>query len=52
MSAMTATLAGANVFEYITGEWITLAPGNNGLTYNALNTNNQTSTLSWNGVVG
>ena len=50
MAEMTADLAGANVFEYITGEWIRLAPGNNTLVYNAGNAD-KPSTLSWNGVL-
>lgn len=50
MAEMTADLAGANVFEYITGEWIRLAPGNNTLVYNAGNAD-KSSTLSWNGVL-
>ena len=52
MDNMTASLAGANVFEFISGEWITLKSGNNGISYNATGTNDQPSTLSWNGVVG
>lgn len=50
MAEMTADLAGANVFEYITGEWLRLAPGNNTLVYNAGNAD-KSSTLSWNGVL-
>ena len=50
MAEMTADLAGANVFEFITGEWIRLAPGNNTLVYNARNAD-KSSTLSWNGVL-
>lgn len=50
MAEMTADLAGANVFEYITGEWLRLAPGNNTLVYNAGNAD-EPSTLSWNGVL-
>ena len=50
MAEMTADLAGANVFEYITGEWIRLAPGNNTLVYNA-GSADKSSTLSWNGVL-
>ena len=50
MAEMTADLAGANVFEYITGEWLRLAPGNNTLVYNAGNAD-KPSTLSWNGVL-
>lgn len=50
MAEMTADLAGANVFEYITGEWIRLAPGNNTLVYTAGNAD-KPSTLSWNGVL-
>ena len=50
MAEMTADLAGANVFEYITGEWLRLAPGNNTLVYNA-GSADKPSTLSWNGVL-
>lgn len=50
MAEMTADLAGANVFEYITGEWIRLAPGNNTLAYTA-GSADKPSTLSWNGVL-
>lgn len=50
MAEMTADLAGANVFEYITGEWIRLAPGNNTLAYSA-GSATEPSTLSWNGVL-
>lgn len=50
MAEMTADLAGANVFEYVTGEWIRLAPGNNTLVYTAGNAD-KPSTLSWNGVL-
>ena len=50
MAEMTADLAGANVFEYITGEWIRLAPGNNTLVYTA-GSADKPSTLSWNGVL-
>ena len=50
MAEMTADLAGANVFEHITGEWIRLAPGNNTLVYTA-GSADKPSTLSWNGVL-
>lgn len=50
MAEMTADLAGANVFEYITGEWLRLAPGNNTLVYTA-GSADKPSTLSWNGVL-
>lgn len=50
MAEMTADLAGANVFEYITGEWIRLAPGNNTLVYTA-GSADKPSALSWNGVL-
>ena len=52
MGEMTATLAGANVFEYISGTWITLDAGNNIITYSASGGATDPSTLSWNGVVG
>ena len=51
MAEMTADLEGANVFEYITGEWIELIAGNNTISYNASSATDP-STLSWNGVEG
>lgn len=51
MAEMTADLEGANVFEYITGEWIELAAGNNTISYNASSATDP-STISWNGVEG
>lgn len=45
----TADLAGANVFENISGDWLDLVPGNNSLSYTAQGTE-APSTLSWNGV--
>lgn len=50
MNEMTADLAGANVFEYITGTWLELRPGNNTLVYTADGGAEADSTLSWNGV--
>lgn len=52
MNEMTADLAGANVFEYISGEWLYLQPGNNSLTYTASGGATDDSILSWNGVAG
>lgn len=51
MDARTATMAGANVFQYITGDWLRLEPGNNRMSYTATGAT-EPSTLSWNGVVG
>lgn len=52
MAEMTASLAGANVFEFVSGSWIELQPGNNKLSYSASGGATEPSTLSWNGVVG
>ena len=51
MANQTATLAGANVYEFITGSWLTLRPGANKLTYSAQGAD-QASRIEWNGVVG
>lgn len=51
MANMTASLEGANVFEFITGEWLYLQPGNNRITYTASGGATADSILSWNGVV-
>lgn len=51
MANQTATLAGANVYEFITGSWITLRPGANKLTYSAQGAD-QASQIQWNGVIG
>lgn len=51
MDEMTASLEGANVFQFITGTWITLQAGNNRVSYAATGATGP-STLSWNGVVG
>lgn len=51
MGEQTATMAGANVFQYIDGQWIRLDAGNNTLTYTATGAT-APSILSWNGVVG
>lgn len=51
MANQTATLAGANVYEFITGSWLTLRPGANKLTYSAQGAD-QASQIQWNGVVG
>ena len=51
MDEMTASLEGANVFQFITGTWITLQAGNNRVIYAATGATDP-STLSWNGVVG
>lgn len=51
MDEMTASLEGANVFQFITGSWVTLQAGNNRVSYSATGATGP-STLSWNGVVG
>ena len=51
MDEMTASLEGANVFQFITGTWITLQAGNNRISYSATGATDP-SILSWNGVVG
>lgn len=51
MDEMTASLEGANVFQFITGSWITLQAGNNRISYAATGATGP-SILSWNGVVG
>lgn len=52
MDERTATMEGANVFQFINGDWLELEPGNNRLTYTASGGATDPSTLSWNGVVG
>lgn len=49
--AQTATMEGANVFEFISGSWIELAPGVNRITYTAANTT-KPCTIYWNEIVG
>ena len=51
MANQTATMAGANVFALISGDWIQLAVGTNRVTYSATGTT-EPSTLSWNNIVG
>lgn len=51
MDEMTASLEGANVFQFITGSWVTLQAGNNRISYSATGATDP-SILSWNGVVG
>lgn len=51
MGAQTATMEGANVFEFVSGSWVLLAPGNNRISYTAANTT-ASSTIYWNEVVG
>lgn len=51
MGAQTATMEGANVFEFVSGSWIQLAPGINRISYTAANTT-KGSTIYWNEVVG
>lgn len=52
MAEQTATLEGANVFEFVSGSWVQLRPGNNRVSYTATGGATDPSTLSWNGVVG
>ena len=51
MGAQTATLEGANVFEFVSGSWIQLEPGQNRISYTAGNTT-RSSIVQWNEVVG
>lgn len=51
MGAQTATLEGANVFEYVSGSWVQLEPGANRVSYTAANTT-KSSKIFWNEVVG
>jgi len=51
MGAQTATLEGANVFEFVSGSWVQLEPGANRISYTAANTT-KSSTVYWNEVVG
>lgn len=51
MGAQTATMEGANVFEFVSGSWVHLAPGANRISYTAANTTTP-STVYWNEVVG
>lgn len=51
MGAQTATLEGANVFEYVSGSWVHLEPGANRISYSAGNTT-RSSKVFWNEVVG
>lgn len=51
MGAQTATMEGANVFQFISGSWLTLSPGTNRIAYTAANTT-AGSKLYWNEIVG
>lgn len=51
MANQTATMAGANVFALISGDWIQLGVGTNKITYSAIGAI-APSTLSWNDIVG
>lgn len=51
MGAQTATLEGANVFEFVSGSWVTMQPGINRISYTAGNTTDG-SRIYWNEVVG
>lgn len=51
MGQQTATLEGANVFEFVSGSWVQLAPGQNRISYTAANTT-KNSKVYWNEVVG
>lgn len=51
MGQQTATLEGANVFEFVSGSWVQLAPGQNRISYTAANTT-RSSKVFWNEVVG
>lgn len=47
----TATMAGANVYAFLSGDWVELRPGVNRISY-AVTGTDQPSTLSWNNIVG
>lgn len=47
----TATMAGANVYAFLSGDWVELRPGTNRISY-AVTGTDQPSTLSWNNIVG
>ena len=48
----TAMIGTADVSRYLSGDWLTLVPGNNQLQYETTSDDDtQSSTLSWNGVV-
>lgn len=51
MDKQTATMEGANVYAFISGDWVELRPGTNRLSYSVTGTANP-STLSWNNIVG
>ena len=51
MDNQTATMAGANVYAFISGEWLELKPGANRISYSVLGSTDP-STLSWNNIVG
>lgn len=51
MDKQTATLAGANVYAFVSGDWIRIDPGSNRMTYVGTGAT-QASTLSWNNIVG
>lgn len=51
MDEQTATMAGANVYAFLSGNWVGLAPGTNRISYSVTGTD-ESSTLSWNNIVG
>ena len=51
MGAQTATMEGANVFQFISGSWLALSPGTNRIAYTAANTTTGCK-LYWNEIVG
>lgn len=48
----TAKIGTANVTQYMSGDWVALAPGTNRLRYTTDTSDATASTLSWNGVIG
>lgn len=52
MTNKTATLNGSSVISNISGEWISLAPGDNRVVYTTDNADADYSTISWQEVVG
>lgn len=48
----TATLNGASVIENISGDWLTLDPGSNRVTYTTGNSDAEDSTVQWQEIMG
>lgn len=52
MEAQTATVNGTNVIGNLSGDWLTLAPGINRISFGGTNDAAQTSRLEWQEIVG